>query len=470
MNEQENNNLPQNGPEMGAPEQPVENADFTTPPAGSPQGNLPPQEPDVKILGEQDPQTPPQSPDCLLNPGASATNSADDSAPQQHANALDDFAYVLGNDSFNLQPEPAKEGNIYRKSAKKSPKKGKKRTKSLGSVVWVLVICAVSVALAAFIVIFSSEYLGIGFGKGGECVVDIKSGMSTAQIASELKESGAINNALMFRIYSKLAGKDGTYKYGVYTFTNELGYKEIAAMLQTDGAKADTVRVTIPEGATIDDIIKLLEKNNICTKQDFRNAVLSEKFNDFDFVAQIPKDKVYYQFEGYLFPDTYDFYCYEDKAECAQLAIRRMLQNTADKLTPAVRKKAEEMNRSLHEILTMASIVELEASSTPEEMANVAAVFYNRLSWDEPHLLGSSPTANYPYGDGRYDTNKTEGLPPGPLCAPSAKAIEAAANPTPNFTATYFVTDSDMKFYYNNTLAAHNQTIASLKAKGKWLG
>ena len=135
MNEQENNNLPQNGPEMGAPEQPVENADFTAPSAGSPQGNLPPQEPDVKILGEQDPQTPPQSPDCLLNSGASATNSADNSAPQQHANALDDFAYVLGNDSFNLQPEPAKEGNIYRKSAKKSPKKGKKRTKSLGSVV-----------------------------------------------------------------------------------------------------------------------------------------------------------------------------------------------------------------------------------------------------------------------------------------------------------------------------------------------
>lgn len=441
MNDQEKNNLPENM-------------------AGSePQGTAPNAEPQQNNAADA---------------AAPALNTpAGGAEPQQHTNALDDFAYVLGENSFHLQAdEPGEHGGIYRPGAKKNAKKSpkKRRTKSIGSIIWVLVICAVSIALAAFIVIFSSEYLGIGFGKGGECVVDIKSGMSTAQIARELKESGAINNTLMFRIYSKLAGKDGTYKYGVYTFTNELGYKEIAAMLQTDGAKAETVRVTIPEGATIDDIIKLLEKNNICTKQDFRNAVLSEKFNDFDFVAQIPKDKVYYQFEGYLFPDTYDFYCYEDKAECAQLAIRRMLQNTADKLTPAIRKKAEEMNRSLHEILTMASIIELEASSAPEEMANVAAVFYNRLSWDEPHLLGSSPTANYPYGDGRYDTNKTEGLPPGPLCAPSAKAIEAAANPTPNFTATYFVTDSEMNFYYNNTLAAHNQTIASLKAKGKWLG
>ena len=405
---------------------------------------------------------------------ASDANSNSSAQPQSHENAIDDFAYVLGDNSFSIaeEEEPAapEKKAVYRASkSKKKEKKGKK-TRNIGSVIWVLIICAVSIALAAFIIIFSAEYLGIGFNKGGECVVEIRAGMPTAQIAAELKDSGAINNALMFRLYSKLTGKDGTYKYGVYTFTNELGYKELAAMLQTDGAKADTVTVTIPEGATIDDIIKLLEKNNICSKQDFRNAVLNGNYSEFDFVAEIPKEQVYYQFEGYLFPDTYDFYCYDDKEECAELAIRRMLQNTANKLTPEVRKNAETMGRKLHEILTMASIIELEASSAPEEMANVSAVFYNRLSWDEPHLLGSSPTADYPYGNGRYNTNITEGLPPGPLCAPSLKAIEAAANPTKNFTATYFVTDSEMKFYYNNSLAAHQQTIASLKSQGKWLG
>lgn len=402
-------------------------------------------------------------------PMSEAAKTAEPQETTVQPNRVDDnFSYILGEDNFTLASEETTE-NIYRAPRSKA-KSQKAKTKKFGSVLWVLVICAVSVFLAAFILIFSSEYLGIGFGKGGECIVDIRSGMSTAQIAEELENSGAINNALMFRLYSKFAGKDGTYKYGVYTFKNELGYKELATMLQTDGAKAETVRVTIPEGSTVDDIIKLLETNNICSRQDFRNAVLSESFNDFDFVAAIPKDKVYYQFEGYLFPDTYDFYCYEDKAECAKLAIRRMLENTSAKLTSSVREQAEKMGRSLHEVLTMASIIELEASSSPEEMANVSAVFYNRLSWDEPHFLGSSPTADYPYGDGRYDTNQNEGLPPGPLCAPSAKAIEAAVNPTENFTATYFVTDSEMNFYYNNTLAAHNKTIANLKNKGKWLG
>lgn len=413
-------------------------------------------------------QSPESEPVSSVPMTETAEPAAAQKMPVQPNTAADNFSYILGEDNFTLAAEEPGE-NIYRAPQSK-PKAKKAKTKKFGSVMWVLIICAVSVALAAFIIVFSSEYLGIGFGKGGECIVDIRSGMGTAQIAEELENSGAINNAFMFRLYSKLAGKDGTYKYGVYTFKNELGYKELASMLQTDGAKAETVRVTVPEGSKVDDIIKLLETNNICSRQDFRNAVLNNSFDDFDFVAAIPKDKVYYQFEGYLFPDTYEFYCYEDKAECAKLAIRRMLENTAEKLTDSVRKRAEEMGRSVHEVLTMASIIELEASSAPEEMANVSAVFYNRLSWDEPHFLGSSPTADYPYGDGRYDTNRNEGLPPGPLCAPSAKAIEAAVNPTENFTATYFVTDSEMNFYYNNTLAAHNKTIADLKNKGKWLG
>ena len=118
----------------------------------------------------------------------------------------------------------------------------------------------------------------------------------------------------------------------------------------------------------------------------------------------------------------------------------------------------------------MASIVELEASASTNEMPKVAQVFYNRLNWDEPKLLGSSPTQKYPYGNGRYDTNKTEGLPPGPLCSPSLSAIKAALFPDTSVKATYFVTDSDNVFYYNDSYAAHIRTINELKSKGKWIG
>ena len=102
-----------------------------------------------------------------------------------------------------------------------------------------------------------------------------------------------------------------------------------------------------------------------------------------------------------------------------------------------MREKATAMGYSLHQIMTMASIIDLEASSGSDtDKQNVSAVFYNRLAWtDQPNLLGSTPTSKYPYGNGRYDTNKTNGLPPGPLCAPSYDSIYAALYPTANFTA-----------------------------------
>ena len=118
----------------------------------------------------------------------------------------------------------------------------------------------------------------------------------------------------------------------------------------------------------------------------------------------------------------------------------------------------------------MASIIEMESGNAAyTDKEKVSAVFYNRLAWTtEPNLLGSSPTANYPYGDGAYDTNKTRGLPPGPLCSPGVKSIEASARPAENFDMCYFVTDKNNKFYYNKTYSEHLQTISSLRQKGLW--
>lgn len=386
--------------------------------------------------------------------------------------AADDFNYLLGDDEGfkdGSLEERNSDAPIFRASREaKKKQKAKNKAVKIKSVVWILIIFAVSVFLAFVILLFAGEYLGIGLGETKQCVVEIEKGMGTAQIAQELKDAGAISSSVMFRVYSKISGNDGTYQYGVYTFSNELGYSDIVRKLQTEGATAKTVTVTIPEMSRIDQIMEILEENGVCTKSDFRNAVINGEY-DFDFVKAIPEEDVYYKFEGYLFPDTYEFYCY-DSAECAELAILKMLENTDRKLSQEIREKIKDSGYTVHEVLTMASIVELEASSSVAEMPNVAAVFYNRLSWDEPHFLGSSPTADYPFGNGRYDTNKNEGLPPGPLCAPSENAILAAVNPAENFTATYFVTDDEMKFYYNNSLAAHNKTIANLKKQGKWLG
>lgn len=388
----------------------------------------------------------------------------------------EDFNYLLGDNGFEFQKEEETQvsnGDIKptRNKKEKKAKNRKRGTKGLKTIIWIIVVFVISVALAFTIILTASEFLGIGLNRGKKCVVEIKKGMSTAAIAAELKEQDAISSALLFRIYSKLAGHDGTYQYGVYTFTNELGYDDVVKKLQTVGAFAQSVIVTIPEQSSMDDIMRILEEKGVCTKSDFRNAVKNGKY-DLDFVSEIPVENVHYKFEGYLFPDTYDFYNYDSK-ECAELAIRKMLQNLDNKLTANVRNKIKESGYTIHEVLTMASIVELEASGNElkNEMPKVAAVFYNRLEspdWLGPRKLESDPTMKYPYGNDRYNTYITEGLPPGPLCAPSENAILAAASPEENFTATYFVTDNEMNFYYNNSLSAHQKTINKLKAEGKW--
>ncbi len=387
--------------------------------------------------------------------------------------AVDDFDYLLGEDGFSLediaQGKMDEEKPVYRKKSKKDKKKKKKVSRGVVAGIWVVLICVISVVLATLILLFAFEYLGVHFGEENEMTIELSQGMTTAQIAEVLEEQEVISNATMFRIYCKIAGYDGTFSYGVHILSNELGYKDIARKLQTPGAEAKTVRVTIPEQASIDDIIAILQENGVCTEKDFQNAVINGTYN-FDFVEEIPISEVHYKFEGYLFPDTYDFYCYDSK-KCAELAIRKMLKNLDSKLTPEVREKIKKSGYTIHEVLTMASIVELEASSSTADMPKVAAVFYNRLespSWIGPRSLQSDPTMKYPYGDGRYNTYKIEGLPPGPLCSASESAILAAVSPTENFTATYFVTDSDMKFYFNNSLSAHEKTIANLKRQGKW--
>jgi len=396
----------------------------------------------------------------------------------QRVVAVDDFDYLIGENGFTLseedeQPSKKIEGEASKPSRKKSEKSKRKRkgaAKSIKTIIWIVVVFAISILLALTILLVASEFLGIGLNRGNKCVIEIEKGMSTAEIAEKLKEQNAISSELLFRLYSKLAGHDGTYQYGVYTFDNELGYADIVKKLQTEGAVAQSVKVTIPEQASIDDIMEILEKSGVCTKTDFRNAVKNGEY-DFDFVNEIPVSEVHYKFEGYLFPDTYEFYNY-DSAECAELAIRKMLQNLDNKLTDEVRKQITDSGYTIHEVLTMASVVELEASASTKDMPKVAAVFYNRLEspdWQGPRVLQSDPTMKYPYGNNRYNTYKNEGLPPGPLCAPSESAILAAASPEKNFTATYFVTDNKMNFYYNNSLTAHEKTIKNLKDQGKWV-
>lgn len=391
--------------------------------------------------------------------GIPEENSQPLEAKQEADNSSDDFVIGKG---FEIDGGENEDNQGKKKKGRHSAGKNIIKT-----VIWILCIIIVSVGLAFGVIYAGADYMGIGFGRGSDVTIEIEQGMSTEQIAEELKEAGAVKIPLLFRVYAKFKHYDSQFKYGVYSFNTEAGYEAISQMLIEEGALAQSVKVTIPEMSSIDDIAEILEENGVCTKSDFINEVQNGEFG-YDFIDDIPVDNVYYRLEGYLFPETYDFYNF-DSEECAHLAVEKMLKTLDDKLTDGMMQKISESGYTLHEIMTMASIVELEAGGSPDEMTNVAAVFYNRLESDDFTTLGSSPTRKYPYGGGKYNTYESPGLPPGPLCSPSLKSIEASIEPTEDFDYYYFVTDASMKFYYNKTLAEHNSTIARLQAANNWI-
>lgn len=396
-------------------------------------------------------------------------------------------------DNFNLNnftvSEPTEEAPASADNSKGKHGKNKGKRKKMPSwlriVIWITSIVVSAVLVATVLIIGTAEYLGIGPGRGVKCVVEISQGMSTRQIAAELKSSGAIGNELAFRIFSRLKGYDGKYSYGVYSFNNEIGYSDLADMLMHEGQKAETVTVVIPEGTGINDYVKnvngenvtvpgiatLLEQAGVCSRSDFLNALDDVSLNS-KLLSSTNPTKTFYTLEGYLFPDTYNFYSYDSK-ECALLAAEKMVKQMESVITDDMYNRADEMGRSMNEILTMASIIQMESGLNTSSMPDVSAVFYNRLNSAEFATLGSSPTCYYgdsfKKDDGRYNTYNVEGLPPGPLCSPGVDAIKAALYPIENSPYYYFVTDSTGKFYFHKTLAEQNVTINSLKQAGNWI-
>ena len=360
---------------------------------------------------------------------------------------------------------PAKDKDAAETSAngkKKSRKKG-----CLTSIIWVAAIFIISIALAAGLIVSAMDYLGMGKEKlyGNRTVqIEIEKGTSMSEIGHILKENNIIISETLFKVYTKLSGVSD-FQYGMHDFKTIMGYSQIVNSLQKP-AKSMDIKVAIPDTSTVDDIFELLEDKGVCKEEDLRQAMEEGGFVS-PLLDQAPQsDKVHYRLEGYLYPDTYLFYKNDDPKR----VLQKMIDNLEDKFTPEMRAAMEQSGKTVNEVMTMASVIELESRGFYDEMPNIAAVFYNRLN-DWPagsRKLQSDPTMNYPYGDGAYNTYEIEGLPPGPLCSPTQAAIQAAITPTENFEAYFFVTDKNNQFYYSKTNGEHEQTIAKLKRNKLW--
>ncbi len=242
--------------------------------------------------------------------------------------------------------------------------------------------------------------------------------------------------------------------------------KEIVPDIMTT-TSIPTATVTFPEGFTAVQIAEKLEENSICNASDFIALINDKEFISslgYTFSLFVAEADRPFILEGYIFPDTYEFYLNSS----AETVLKKILTNTSAKLTGAYTVRAEELGYTLDEIITMASIIQEEAFSD-ESMKLISSVLHNRLSSPSFPKLQCDVTIHYlndfvtdsPYLTGdtekykeTYNAYKCIGLPEGPICCPGIKAIEAALYPEET-DYYYFFTDKEQNYYFNETYEAH---------------
>lgn len=316
-----------------------------------------------------------------------------------------------------------------------------------------------------------------------EKIVEIKPG-SIRSIASTLKEHHLIRNELSFRIYIKL-NNITNLKVGYYKLNEGMDVKEIVnSLVKGSTYNPNEINITFKEGLNIRKYAELIEENTTNSREDFIKLVNDKKFinkliNDYWFLTDdIVNDNIYYKLEGYLFPNTYTFASVDVSLE----DIIYKLLNETDKQLSKYKDLIDSSSYSVHELLTLASIVELEGSNS-DDRKGVAGVFYNRLNngW----TLGSDATTYYAnkiddwtYSlsykelnncNNKYNTrcSKISGLPVGPISNPGIESIVAVLEPTLH-DYFYFVADCTGKTYLTKNSTEHNNIINKLKQEGKW--
>src|SRR5574344_307065 len=346
----------------------------------------------------------------------------------------------------------------------------KKRIKLKGKInKIVLIISSIAIFVLLFFVIASKIYLSPVDKKDDKYVTfKVENGWGKNQIADHLEEAGLIKNAFFFKVYVKLNINKELYA-GTYQISKSMTVNEIIDLLNSSNSlENETVTITFIEGKRLTDYAKQMANTFGFKEEDVLNKAKDETFlnkeiKTYSFLSdKILDSKIYYPLEGYLFPDTYNF----KKNVTIEEIYDAMLKNMGDKLSN-YKDDFKVSSYSVHELLTLASIIELEGSNGSDR-PKVAGVFYNRLN--AGMALGSDATTYYGANKdfskdltqkeidtcNAYNTRSSclSGLPVGPIDSPSLSSIAAAIEPEKN-DYYYFGADKNKKTYFSKTNAEH---------------
>jgi len=283
----------------------------------------------------------------------------------------------------------------------------------------------------------------------------VRSGQGFRPVTNNLHQRGILKHPFKFRVLARLRGYDKRIRAGEYMLSSTMTPVNILEILSR--GKVVLYRVTVPEGLTQLQIAPLVEKAGLVSKEAFTEALA-----DTDLLAKLKIEAD--SFEGYLFPETYFF----PKGVSAQKIISTMIDRFRSQFKPEWRKQAEKLGWSVHDVVTLASIIEKETGD-PSERAVISSVFHNRLR--KKMRLESDPTVIYGLKDfdgnitkkdlkrsTPYNTYKIRGLPPGPIANPGAASIESALFPA-DTDYLFFVSKKDRTHQFSTNVNDHNRAV-----------
>lgn len=297
--------------------------------------------------------------------------------------------------------------------------------------------------------------------------ITVPEGASLSYVSNILFDKGIIKSKIWFRHKAKESQVDQKIKPGTYLISSDLTIEDIFALLEK-GVKDEYIILTVPEGFTLYQIAQKVEELGLGTKDGFVEATKEYFSDNYDFDTA----DLYFELEGYLYPDTYYF----TKNQTVNDVVAQLAQAMDSIFTEEYMDKAKQLGFSKHEILTIASLIEREAKHDGER-ATISGVIHNRLKKDM--LLQIDATVIYGTGKGKehkaaiyrselekpgpFNTYTEGGLPPGPIASPGKESIEAALYPEKHDYLYYVLSPEEDGHVFNETYEEH------LKDRAKYL-
>ncbi len=328
------------------------------------------------------------------------------------------------------------------------------KTNRFNTVIGTIIILSLLILLASFSSLFAMK------SSNKEVhIFEVPEGVTVRWIAGSLENEGIISSRTLFMLAGRLLLSDTDVKAGEYLLTTDMSLIEVISAFRN--GKVNYRTVTIPAGAKINMIGEILQAEGLIDKETFRQLTRNQ-----GLIKMLNMESDIDSLEGFLYPDTYYFI----KSSTPDRIVRKMVLRFQKLFTPEMIRRASELDMSVKDVVTLASVIEKEAGSEHERPL-ISAVFHNRLKLKMP--LQSDPTVIYALGEdfdgdlkkkhlrfkSSYNTYLQRGLPPGPIGSPTINSIHAALYPA-DVDYLYFVSMNDGTHYFSNNFDEHDKAVS----------